>query len=52
MDAELQKKIDRYWQLMETVDCVNEIIIDIKTPEELEEMHKLREELEKEGVKL
>lgn len=51
MNDELQKKLNRYFELWNKVDCDgDEILHDMKTPEEVEEMFKLREELEKAGV--
>ncbi len=41
----MNKDLERYNELFHKVDCVDEVIVDLKTPEELEEMYKLRAKL-------
>ncbi len=45
-----EEKLKRHNYLFNKVDCYDEKIIDIKTPEELEEMYQLREELQQLGL--
>lgn len=46
----IEEKLKRHEYLFNKVVCYNEIIEDDKTPEELEEMYKLREELQQLGL--
>ena len=50
MTKELAIKYKRYSDLYFKRDCVNEWIVDEKTPEEVEEMLNLRKELQDAGV--
>lgn len=51
IDFDTKVKIDRYFELWYKVDCDgDEILHDMKTPEEVEEMHNLRKELEEAGI--
>lgn len=46
----VEEKLKRHDYLFHKVTCYNEVIEDDKTPEEIEEMYKLREELQKLGL--
>lgn len=45
----MNKDLERYNELFHKVDCVDEFIVDLKTPEELKEMYELRTKLKAEA---